>query len=521
MSIKNAFTKFKTILGENAWRDDIANARFGQSTNGVAVDIAGVLLPETSEQVQKIVAVANDERVPLYPISMGNNWGYGSASPVTAGNVIVDLSHLNKIVDFDEDLGIVTLQPGVTQQILHEYLAKRNLPFVTPVHGGGPNCSILGNILERGYGITPVADHFSTLTTITAVLGDGTIYRSAYEDLGNVLLDRTHKYGIGPYLDGIFTQGNFGIVVQASIALARKPARTTVMFFTLRNAEDLPNIVSKLPRLFSTLGSSIGGINLMNQERVDAMVQATTSKSNTPPWTGAGVLYGEKTIIKASKKIIRTFLSPHVRHFYFVDIATFKKWLPFLKSLPLPKILRAKLETLARSVDLFTGIPSTVALPLAYHKSGTVPKNLHHSDPARDGCGLIWFTPIIPMKKNLVKEYTALVRKVCAQYAFEPLITLSTLNERCIDSSVPILFDRNDPEATKRAHDCYDALWKEVAQLKLLPYRIPANEMWRLNTENIQFFKTVRKIKKVLDPRGIIAPGRYSGDAKRTRIKKT
>jgi hypothetical protein len=50
------------------------------------------------------------------------------------------------------------------------------LPFLVPVTGAGPNCSLLGNALERGDGVVPHADHFGAVTALAAVLPDGEMY---------------------------------------------------------------------------------------------------------------------------------------------------------------------------------------------------------------------------------------------------------------------------------------------------------------------------------------------------------
>ena len=80
--------------------------------------------------------------------------------------------------------------------------------------------------LERGYGITPYADHFAAVTALEAVLPDGRIYRSALSELGGATVDRAYKWGIGPYIDGLFAQGNFAVVTNMTIALAPRPVRS-------------------------------------------------------------------------------------------------------------------------------------------------------------------------------------------------------------------------------------------------------------------------------------------------------
>ena len=44
--------------------------------------IAASLRPANEAQVVRIVQIAGHYKVPLYPISTGHNWGYGSSLPV-------------------------------------------------------------------------------------------------------------------------------------------------------------------------------------------------------------------------------------------------------------------------------------------------------------------------------------------------------------------------------------------------------------------------------------------------------
>ena len=51
---------------------------------------SAALAPDSAEQVQEIVRIANEFRIPLYPISTGRNLGYGGSAPVLSGSVVLD-----------------------------------------------------------------------------------------------------------------------------------------------------------------------------------------------------------------------------------------------------------------------------------------------------------------------------------------------------------------------------------------------------------------------------------------------
>jgi len=199
---ESAIAEWVTILGESGVVASGADD-FGASTIGTMRSIPAVLCPENQEQVAAVLQVAQRWHVGVYPVSTGNNWGYGSANPVEDGCVILDLSRLDRISDFDPELGVVTVEPGVTQGALRDFLDSHEGDYLVPVTGAGPNCSILGNALERGYGITPITDHFAAVTKLEAILPDGTLYRTPLSELGGEEVDGLFKWGLGPYLDGL------------------------------------------------------------------------------------------------------------------------------------------------------------------------------------------------------------------------------------------------------------------------------------------------------------------------------
>src|SRR5262245_64786703 len=54
-----------------------------------------IVRPADRQQVQACLRVANEIRVPVYPISTGRNWGYGSRVPAVDGSVLLDLGRMN------------------------------------------------------------------------------------------------------------------------------------------------------------------------------------------------------------------------------------------------------------------------------------------------------------------------------------------------------------------------------------------------------------------------------------------
>ena len=506
-----------------------AQQRYGADTSGAARTIAGALRPRDAREITEIVRIAGRHGVPLYTISTGKNWGYGTALPVRDGCIVLDLGDLNRIIDFDPMLGIVTLEPGVTQAGLADFLEQNEHPFLVPVTGAGPHCSVLANALERGYGITPHVDHFSALTDIEAVLADGSVYRTAMREAAGEDLARLFRWGIGPYSTGLFTQSGFGIVVRASIKLARRPPCINAVLFSLEDEALLPEAVARIRGILQSLGGTVGAVNLMNQRRVLAMaapfpaaqlnadgliphavLRAMGSEYQVFPWTAFGTLYGTRRMVSAARSEIRRALRGIASRLVFISLPKARLLERVARSLPgnLARTLQRTATTLRNGLELVEGRPNETALPLCYwRKPG--PMDEGPLDPARDGCGLRWYAPLVPMREQAVGEYVAMVNRIVPEHGMEPLITLTSLSDTVWDSTVPLIFDREDRQACSAAERCHRRLFAAGREIGCFPYRVGVMDMDVLG-EVLGGSKDFHaRLRAALDPAGILSPGRY------------
>ncbi len=530
MSVTELLSTLAGSLGDDRVLDlERARARYPAETAFSSARFAGALRPRSVEELAACVAAARRLATPLYTISTGNNWGYGAATPARDGCVLLDLGGLARIRALDERSGVVILEPGVTQAQLHAFLSDGGHPFLVPTTGAGPNCSIVGNAIERGYGITPWADHFHAVTGIEVMLADGSVYRSPLAAMGADKVAPLFKWGIGPHLDGIFTQSAFGIVTAMSIALARRPESVQCFLFSLRDEALLAPAVDATRDILASLPGLVGGINLMNRHRVLAMSAPYPGDRLGPdglipqevlesmgrslqifPWTGFGTLYGTQRTARAARAEIRKRLRGIASRLLFISPERAVLLARLVGRLPGP--LNARLgpavATLAKSLELVAGKPNQTALPLAYWRSGQ-PHDPEALNPARDGCGLAWFAPLVPIDGAAVRDYVAFTAETMRRHRLEPLITLTSVNERCFDSTVPLLFDPRDPAEVERARTAHRQLLDEALARGLAPYRVGTDAMDWLQKKAPEHWEFVRLIKTALDPHGILSPGRY------------
>lgn len=532
MSVNAAIAEWQTLLGSaQVVQGDAAQAAYGADTTGQQRDLPAALRVTDSAQLPALMRIAQRHQVPVYPISTGHNWGYGSALPASHGSVIVDLSALRQILHFDAEMGVVTVQPGVTLGMLSAFLDQGKHPFMTPVTGAGASCSLLGNALERGYGITPHTDHFAAVTDIEAVLADGSIYRTALAEAGGEDLARLFKWGVGPYSAGLFSQSGFGIVTRMSIVLAPRPACVKICLFNLKDDALLEQAVARIRLILSRLPGTVGGINLMNRHRVLAMtapyprdqledglippalVQQLGRQYGIAPWTGFGTLYGTDRMVAAAQKEIRAALEGVGSRILFLNARHASGLLAAARVIPGAggRRLASTAATLAGSLELVAGRPNETALPLAYWRHPTFvpasPALARH--PARDGCGLIWYAPLVPMRPQGARAYLQMVTEVTRKHGMEPLLTFTSLSDKLFDSTVPLLFDRNDPAAVAAAEACYLELTVRGKENGWFPYRVSVGAMPALAQRMDASAAFHARLREGIDPDNLMAPGRY------------
>jgi len=185
---------------------------------------SAAVAPNSVEQVQGIVKVANQYGLPLYPISTGRNLTYGGAAPTYSGSVVVDLKRMNRILDVSARDKTCLVEPGVSYFDLYRHLRTNKIPLwidtADPGWGG-----LIGNALDRGGGYTDIEfrDHFDAHCGMEVVLPTGEVVRTGMGASPQAKTSQLFKYGLGPWVDGIFSQSNFGIVTKMGFWLMEEP----------------------------------------------------------------------------------------------------------------------------------------------------------------------------------------------------------------------------------------------------------------------------------------------------------
>jgi len=244
----------------------------------------------------------------------------------------------------------------------------------------------------------------------------------------------------------------------------------------------------------------------------ESLAQRLAADRKIGLWNGVGAICGTREQVKAAKQTIKRILKGKVDRLNFLSdsrlelLRRFPTLLGSLMNLNVPELLK----TLQGSYGLLKGVPTEIALSLAYWRNRRPQSAAVDLNPARDNCGLMWFSPVIPITKDDVFAFRQIVESILAKYTFEACLTFTALNERCFDCTLPLLYDKDDPLEVAKAQACYQELVDRCREQGYVAYRLGLQSMQAETARDDVFWAVATKLKAALDPDGILAPGRYA-----------
>lgn len=254
---------------------------------------------KSAEQVSEILKLANREHIPVIPRGAGTGL-CGMAVPVSGG-IILDLSHMNKILKISIEDRLAIVQPGVIYAELDKALAPHGF-FFPPDPASEKVCTLGGNVATNAGGIRG-AKYGTTRDYVLAlevVLPDGRVMRTGSKTMKSVSGYDLTKLFVG-------SEGTLVVITEITFKINPKPTATTTALATFDKLEDAGRAVSQitysgiLPRALEILGRhTILAINQntdLNLPEVDAMLLAETDG-----YTKEETDYQMKKIIEVFKK---------------------------------------------------------------------------------------------------------------------------------------------------------------------------------------------------------------------------
>jgi len=238
-------------------------------------------------------------------------------------------------------------------------------------------------------------------------------------------------------------------------------------------------------------------------------------------WTVSGALYGSAAQVALARKAVKRALRGTRGRARFVTERSLRLGAlagRLLGDSEAGRRLRAQVALGASLFEMNRGVPNGRFLAGAYwRRRGGLPAGFPQgADPARDGCGLLWVSPVLPLRGEDLLAVYALAEAEFARFGFDLFATFSMINERSLGGVLTVAYDRDDPEEAARARACHDAVFARLFEAGYIPYRVGTHAMAALDPAGDTYWRTVAALKGALDPQGILAPGRYQpGEAAR------
>jgi 4-cresol dehydrogenase (hydroxylating) flavoprotein subunit len=479
------------------------------NSTGLIRSIEGIGFPISIEEVRSIVLLATKYKVALYPISIGQNIGYGGRVPPEEKCFILSLERMKGIRDLDLRAGEVTLEPGVTQQELYEYLQKNAPQYYADMTGGPRNASVVGNVLEGGFGHTAFGEHRKHIANLEIVLGN------------NTFLCTGDYPSLGPNLASLFVQSNFGVVTALRIPLLLKQKYSETFTISFKTTEQFLASVEPL-RLLRQRGIIQSAMHIGNAMRTfmsthkfpdnlpssrilteaECIAQLSNPFVTIGPWMAMGGFCSDSThIMKEFRRELVSALPKGVTVKFFTPRKLHRlKW--FVSHAPIfrnnvRQHLIQSLHSLESLHGLMLGIPTDEPT-----------KNIFWRSSNFDDLGLVWHSPVIRACTTDVCKLLKIAEPIFAYYKFEMPITFTLIDHEHFIVVFNFNFNKSDHAAVTRAHDAHKAFTKALTEAGIRLYRLGLLDDAHEQISGVQL-KIIADIKSVLDPERIIAPGRY------------
>ncbi|GLW30927.1 FAD-binding oxidoreductase [Actinoplanes regularis] len=433
--------------------------------------VTGLIRPKTVDEVQAILRdrAGQPEKPPIHAFSTGRNWGLGSREPARDDVLALDLSGLDQVRDLDLAAGWAVIEPGVTQGRLAELTAGTDRMVNVTVSTA--HSSVLGNAVERGVGLRH--QRVDDLVGLEVVLPDGELIRVGWwpdRDRPTAV----YPYGRGPSLLQLFVQSNLGVVTGAVIRLLPRPEQLRVVRL-LFDADRFADAA----RLFRR-------------------------------WVSQGLTSGVPKVF-----------SPVAARGYGVD-GRFLAHLPVDGAAAKVAALTGILLTEARDSGLFTEVgvggedPATALTERAYLGDPDVTDTVFQAKMGQAAedidahVGFLFFLPMVPFTAEALARAVHLLDQVTATTGLPCGGTAHLLGPDHVDFVVALRFPRTDDDFA-RAHQALDLLYESFTAAGFLPYRLDVDHHEWIDRcgGDPAARRFVRLLKELIDPTGVIAPGRY------------
>jgi glycolate oxidase len=197
-----------------------------------------VVLPQTTQQISRIMKLANDNKIPVTARGGGTNVSGGSI-PVKGG-IVLGTARMNRIISIKKSTLTAMVEPGVVMQDFNLELTKKGL-FYPPDPQSAAGCTMGGTVAENAggpygvkYGVTR-----QYLLGLEVVLASGEIVK-----LGAATIKNRMGYELAALFAG--SEGTLGIITGITVRLLPLPKSQKTVFAIFDSVEKAGDTVSEI-----------------------------------------------------------------------------------------------------------------------------------------------------------------------------------------------------------------------------------------------------------------------------------
>jgi glycolate oxidase len=441
-----------------------------------------IVMPSSPEEISQLLDIANENKISVVPYISGAN--IGGLTVTHHGGMIVDTKRMRKVLKVDSDSKYAVVEPGVTFGHLKKYLSENNPDLIYSYAFAPPFTSVTANALLEG--LTEYSFRWgcmgSWIKGLEVVLPTGEITKigsCATSDHWNM------KYPL-PDLTGLFVgwQGMTGIVTKCSVAVVPKPAIRKlygIVYFGLNAADKMFKKLSNTDIIHGDFTFSFETVLMMMGQRHPLR----EIRDDEPKLLQGAYLFGnnkkdfknkERQLIDMAQEITKS--TGETVQVLPIEIAATKEVMNYL--------------------DLPSNLPPFYEFRINTDKDG------------KKGVGMSWLGTYC--NQNNWKAFYEDGYKIMEDHGFDPLIFVKIMDSghyNVVRFLIPFnkAAEGEATEVRKMLEDLVDVGLPYGA----IPYKCPAWAAKKvLKIVDPNWLKLARKIRKTLDPNGIMNPGRWA-----------
>jgi len=231
---------FQNLLRKNQVSDDPSDLQIYAKdwTTYFEIKASVILFPESTEDVQKIVLHARENKISLVP--SGGRTGLSGGAVAANAEAVVSFERMKKIISFSEVDQLVHLQAGVITKDLQDFAEDKSLYFPIEFASTGSS-QIGGNIATNAGGIHVLkyGNMRNWVAGLKVVMGSGEAL-----DLNHGLIKNATGFDLRHLFIG--SEGSLGFITEAWIRLTRSPAERSLFLVGLQDWRSTITLYSSL-----------------------------------------------------------------------------------------------------------------------------------------------------------------------------------------------------------------------------------------------------------------------------------